>query len=109
MNLKTQIISSIVSLIYGYIFSCLVNINYKFLFSKKLWFKIMMNIIFIIDCGLLYFLILKNINNGYIHYYLYIMIAIGFSFGFVKTKFLREWIVKLYNKFMNSIKKGSIS
>lgn len=99
MNLKTQIISMVVSLLYGYIFSCLVNINYKFLFSKVLWFKILINIIFIIDNGLLYFIIIKKINNGYIHYYLYIMIIIGFFLGFFKTRFMRGWIVKLYNRF----------
>ena len=98
MNLKLQIISIIVSLIYGYIFSCLVNINYKFLFSKVLWFKIIMNIIFIIDCGLLYFIIIKYINNGYIHYYLYMMIIIGFSLGFIKTTFLRKLIPNIYRK-----------
>ncbi len=98
MNLKIQIISSIVSLIYGYIFSCLVNINYKFLFSKVLWFKIIITIVFIIDCGLLYFIIIKHINNGYIHYYLYIMITIGFSLGYVKTKSLRELTTTIYNK-----------
>lgn len=107
MNLKIQVISMIVSLIYGYIFSCLVNINYKFLFSKVLWFKIIMNIIFIIDCGLLYFIIIKHINNGYIHYYLYIMIILGFSFGFFKTKFLREWIVNIYNNLRKEEKQNS--
>ena len=104
MNLKVQIISSIVSLIYGYIFSCLVNINYKFLFSKVLWFKIIVTIVFIVDCGLLYFIILKSINNGYIHYYLYIMITIGFSLGFVKTKSLRKLTTIIYNKFTRKSK-----
>lgn len=98
MNLKIQIISLLVSLIYGYIFSILVNINYYFLFSKKKSFKILMNIIFVLDCGLLYFFIIKKINNANIHYYLYIMIVIGFLLGYIKTRFLREYLLRYYCK-----------
>lgn len=94
MNLKVQIIGLIFSFLYGIIFSLLVNINYKYLFSKRLAFKITMTFVFIIDCSLLYFLILKKINEGIIHPYFLLMILIGFYVSFPISKKFRKNDVK---------------
>jgi len=90
MNLKIQIISLIISFLYGIVFSVLMNINYKYLFHKKWYIKTIVTFVFVIDMALLFFIIMKYINEGIIHYYFYIMISIGFLISFSKTKRIRK-------------------
>lgn len=101
MNLKLQIYSIVISLVYGYIFSALVNLNYRILFFKKKYFRIMIDLIFVIDFALLYFLIIKYLNGGIINLYLYLMLTIGFFLGFKETKVLR----KILNRLRYNVKK----
>ncbi len=77
MELKIQIISLIYSFIYGVFFSIMLNINYKNLYHSRKHIKIISTIIFVFVNVLIYFLILKRINNGMIHPYL----LIAFLFG----------------------------
>ncbi len=90
MNLKIQIISLAFSFFFGILFSFLVNINYKFLFSKKLGFQIIVTGVFVIDAFLFYFLILQKINHGILHPYFYLMIALGFYGTFPFNKKFRK-------------------
>lgn len=90
MNLKIQILSLLFSFIFGIIFSLLVNINYRLLFSKSRIFQIIMTLVFVINCALIYFFLLKFINNGVVHPYFYLMVLIGFYFSFPITKSFRK-------------------
>ena len=76
--LNIQIKSIIYSFIYGCIFSLLLNINYKYIYYSKGIKKILINVFFIIDNVLLYFLILRYINNGIFHFYFLLSIILGF-------------------------------
>ena len=49
----------------------------KILFDKKIIKRIISNLFFMLDMSLLYFLIIKKINNGIITYYSYLFIIIG--------------------------------
>ena len=89
MNLKIQIISLAFSFLYGVVFSLLVNINYRFLFTKRLFYKIVVTFVFIIDMALLYFIFIKMINNGIIHIYFLLMIILGFYITFPIGRRLR--------------------
>ena len=89
MNLKIQIISLAFSFLYGVVFSLLVNINYRFLFTKRLFYKIVVTFVFIIDMALLYFIFIKMINNGIIHSYFLLMIILGFYITFPMGRRLR--------------------
>lgn len=90
MNLKIQILSLLFSFVFGIIFSLLVNINYRLLFSKSRIFQIIMTLVFVINCALIYFFLLKFINNGVVHPYFYLMVLIGFYFSFPITKSFRK-------------------
>lgn len=90
MNLKTQIISLVFSFVFGGLFSFFVNINYKFLFLKSKIYQILLTIVFVVFNGLIYFFLLKMINNGIIHSYFYIMIFLGFYLFFPITKVFRR-------------------
>lgn len=80
MILKTQILLLFFSFVFGAFFSFFLNINYKFIFSEKRILKILFTFSFIIVNVLLYFIILKKINNGIIHPYAIICIIFGFLF-----------------------------
>lgn len=78
MNLKTQIITLIASFLYGIFFSFLVNLNYKYLYQKNVYLKVMFTFLFIFINVILYFLIIKKINQAILHPYSFGMIFVGF-------------------------------
>ena len=78
MVLTIQIYSLLFSFFYGMFFYILLEINYKFLYSDKLLFKIFYTLIFILFNTLLYFICLKKINNGIIHFYFILSILLGY-------------------------------
>lgn len=90
MVLEVQLQSLIYSFVYGFFFSFLLNINYKYLFNSTSIYKIIINILFILDNVLLYYIILRYINNGVIHMYFLLMIVFGFVFGNYYTKKIRR-------------------
>lgn len=77
MNILIQIRTIVVSIIYGYFFSLMININHRFLSKKKI-FNIIMTLLFILLFVLIYFIILKKINNAIFNQYEIICITIGF-------------------------------
>ena len=93
MNIRIQIISMIFSFVFGIFFSMFTNVNYKYLFSKNIVFKTVFTFIYIIDCALLYFLIIKKINNGIVHLYFLLFIGGGFLVGLLK-----------FNRFVDKLK-----
>lgn len=101
MGLRTQIISLLFSFVFGIIFSICTNINYKFLFCKNLAFKITITIIYVVDTSLAYFLIIRRINEGVIHSYFLLSVALGFFIGFVN---LSKYVNLFKNKVKNCLK-----
>lgn len=81
MTLKIQIISLIVSFLYGVFFSFLLNINYKLIYNNNKFIKIIGTFLFIIFNSLLYFLILLKFNNGIVHIYCIVALILGFTFN----------------------------
>jgi len=84
MSLKLQIFSLIFSLIYGFIFYLLMLINKKYLYNHKLSFII--DILFVLNNVLIYFIILRKINNGIFHIYFLIVFIIGFLISYYIDK-----------------------
>ena len=97
MILKTQIILIFFSLVFGAFFSFFLNINYKLIYSEKRIFKVLLTFSFIIVNVLLYFIILKKINNGIIHPYAIICIIFGFLFDSAIHKMIANKYKKWYN------------
>ena len=80
MILKIQLKSIIFSFLYGCFFNLLLKINYKYIYYSKGILKILINLFFVIDNTLLYFIILRYINNGIFHFYFLLSIILGFIF-----------------------------
>ncbi len=90
MNLSEQVVALIFSFIYGGVLSVLYNFNYNILFYKNRVVKIIFNILFILDLVLIYFLVMRKINNAIIHPYFYLFIIFGFSLFFDFSKRFRK-------------------
>ena len=73
-----QIKSIAFSFLYGMFFSFLLNLNYKFIYYSKGIAKVLINIFFVVDNVLLYFIILRYINNGIVHFYFLLSLVIGY-------------------------------
>lgn len=94
MTLQIQISSLVYSFVFGIFFGFCVNFHYALLFSQKKWFQILINFIFVVDMSLIYFLVLKILNGGVLHFYFFLLIFLGFLLGFCNTKQLRNFLQK---------------
>ena len=90
MDLIIQIQSLLVSLVFGICFSYLVRMQYKYLFESKLYIRISLTFLLVLDCFLLYFLVLRIINDGIFNYYFGIMLVIGYILGYKLIKIDRK-------------------
>ena len=81
MELSIQLQALTVSFVYGILFSYLIKIQYRYLFESKLYYKIIITTLFVFDNCLLYFLILRMINNAMFHIYFLLLIILGYLFG----------------------------
>lgn len=90
MNLETQIKLVVFSLVFGIFFALMIDINHKYLYESKRYFKIIFTFLFILINTILYFLVLKKINEGIIHIYSIICIILGFFIEhFIKNKVVK--------------------
>ena len=82
MELYLQIQVLVVSFVYGILFSYVIKVQYKYFFEGKLVYRILLSTVFIFDNMLLYFLILKLINNASFHFYFLILLVLGYILGY---------------------------
>lgn len=92
MELSTQIMSLVFSFGYGILVSYLFNLNYNFIYKSSILYKVVINILFCVNLGLVYFLLIKIINNGVVHVYFILMFLVGFSLFVKKYAFMRSFI-----------------
>ena len=97
MELSLQLQLLTVSFVYGILISYLITIQKYYLFETKSFYKILVTTLFVFDVMLLYFLIIRTIDNGIFHIYFLFSIIIGFIFGNYlvnKNKWLTSFFVK---------------
>ena len=80
MILIIQIKSLAFSFIYGIFFAFTYKINRKYLINNYLFLKIIINMLFILDHVLCYFILISNINNGILHIYFLFLFILGIIF-----------------------------
>lgn len=108
MSLEMQLLSFIFSFGYGIIVSYFYNLNYNFIYKSSILYKIVINFLFCINMGLIYFLLMRVINNGVIHIYFVISFLIAFVLFSGKYKYLRKLInVKLSKSKKDTIDKNN--
>ena len=78
--------------------------SYSFLYKTSILYRIVINVLFCIDVGLIYFLLLKVINYGVVHIYFVMVFLISFILFSGKYKNLRK-CVKLKKSKVKSMDK----
>ena len=78
MDYKIQLLSFLVSFIYGIVFYFASLLNYQLIKGFKIWFKYIITFVYMIVISFLYLLILFKVNKGNVHIYFIIMTFIGF-------------------------------
>lgn len=102
MNSTVQLISFLVSFIYGIIFYLLTRFNKYIIENRKIVFRFIITLIFIIDIAILYIYIIYRINHGYFHIYFIFTVIIGFIithvfYGKIKNM-CKKYVKKLRKK-----------
>lgn len=91
MNYKLQLISFLVSFIYGIFFYYTSLLNYKMIKNHSIIIKYIITFVYILNISLIYILIMYKVNFGIIHIYFIIVLFLGFYFGSVYCKKLRKF------------------
>ena len=88
MNSYVQVISLLVSFIYGIVFYILSKFN-KYIISKKNNIvKLLVTTVYVVDMVIIYIFIMYKINFGNIHPYFIISLILGFVLS-IKCKFIK--------------------
>lgn len=77
MSLKEQLYTILFSIIYGAISYIMFILNKRFILERNIFKKFIFNFIFILDSVLIYFIILRYLNDGILTYYSYLFIFLG--------------------------------
>jgi len=77
MTLITQIKLVLFSFLFGVFFSFMLDVNCKYINSKRKIYSIIFTVFFMLFHVLLYFWILQKINCGILHYYSFLCILLG--------------------------------
>ncbi len=94
MNSNIQIISFVVSFIYGLIFYFVTKINFYLIKDLKLYLKHILTFIYTLDMAIIYIIILYHINRGYFHIYFMMLVFLGFIIGYFANQKLSKLNVK---------------
>lgn len=102
MNSIVQLLSFLVSFVYGCIFYWLTRFNYGLLKDKKVTTKFIVTLVFIVDIVIIYIYLLYKINHGYFHIYFVLMLILGFSlmnvWGNKIINFCQKYVKKMKKK-----------
>lgn len=88
MNLDTQIITLVFSLLYGCFFCLTLSVSYKIIYNTSFIFKLIGTFIFVLFHVLLYFLVLQKINYGIVHIYSVLCLIVGYIITYNVQKHL---------------------
>ena len=85
------------SFLYGMFFSFFLGLNYKLLYNNKKSLKIIFTSLFLLINIILYFLLLRRINEGILHPYSFIAIILGFTLEYYVRYLVANHKKKWYN------------
>lgn len=88
MNSYVQVISLLVSFIYGIVFYILSKFNKYIISNKNNIVKLLVTTVYVVDMVIIYIFIMYEINFGNIHPYFIISLILGFVLS-IKCKFIK--------------------
>ena len=104
MDYKIQLLSFLVSFLFG-IFFCFTNYgNKKLIYNKKIIFQYIITFLYMINITLIYIVILYKVNIGIFHIYFLIMVFLGYLSGLYLLKKVNK-IIEILKQKIKYIKK----
>lgn len=100
MNSYIQVISFLISFIYGVIFYLFTRFNKFMLSNKNNVIKLLVTLVFVIDMVILYIYIMYKVNFGMIHPYFVAVVLIGY----VVMMFLYDKCILFIKKYLWKIR-----
>lgn len=94
MNSYIQVLSFLVSFIYGIFFYLLTRFNKYILVNKNTYIKFIVTLVFIIDIVILYIYLMYKINFGIIHPYFVSFVILGFWFMSLMYNLCKKYVKK---------------
>ena len=86
MSSALQLISFLVSFLYGIFFYFLTSLNFYLIKDLKLYLKHILTFVYVIDITIIYIIIFYHLNKGYFHIYFILMVFVGFLIGYIIQK-----------------------
>ncbi|MCI8467756.1 MAG: hypothetical protein HFI08_06200 [Bacilli bacterium] len=103
MDYQLQLLSFLISFLFGLFFSFTSRVHYNFVFSlKKLWRYILTGL-FILDIALFYVLLMYYFNHGIVHIYFVGVTFIGYFIEKRLTLYVKKYVksIPLIAKYLN--------
>lgn len=97
MNVKIQILSMIISFLYGILIFVTNKVNRK-LNSSSFILKLLIDTLYVFIIVILYIIIMYKVNNGIFHIYFIILMLIGYVLMSNVVKFLNNRLKIYKNK-----------
>ena len=95
MSVNLQIISFLISFIFGILFYYITFWNFQLIAKMRVIIKHILTFIYVLDMTIIYIIIIYNINKGYFHIYFILTVFLGFVIGgLIHKKFLSKIDVK---------------
>lgn len=91
MNYKLQLLSFVVSFLFGIFFYFSSLLNYKIIKNHPIFLQYFVTFIYILVISLVYVLIMYKVNYGVIHIYFIGVLLLGFICGCVYCKKLKKF------------------
>lgn len=100
MNSYIQVISFLISFVYGVIFYLFTRFNKFMLSNKNNVIKLLVTLVFVIDMVILYIYIMYRVNFGMIHPYFVAVVLIGY----IAMIFLYDKCIVFIKKYLRKIR-----
>lgn len=104
MSYQLQLLSFLVSFLFGIFFSFTSRFHYNLVFSLKSVLRYLLTFLYILDISLIYILLLYYINHGILHIYFVFITFIGYfvekHLTLTVKKYVKSvpWIAKYFHK-----------
>ena len=104
MDYKVQLISLLISFIFGIAFYFTSLLNYKIIKKYNAIFKYIITFLYMLNISIIYISLLFKINNGNVHPYFILLVLCGFLFGLkIKKALIKN--VKFYESIVRKKKR----
>ena len=91
MNYKLQLLSFLVSFLFGIFFYFTSLFNHKMISKQPILIKYIITLLYVLVISLLYVLLMYKVNYGVIHIYFLFILFLGFYCGWLYCKKFRNF------------------